>query len=1837
MHASSTQQPRPGLRLGVCGVFIIGLGAMTFLWQQTRAGGKSFEPIVGAVFDKGELRVAVSLERNTNQPLEGELKIELVDEAGKVVGETAKTIRQEAQFEQYKASFRAAPTNINKLGLRLTFGERTRSAALKTVVLAKAHETSLTAGTEYAAGGAVALRCGVHGVRSLTDTTPLPGSDVAVRVKDKAGKAYELYTGKTRGDGLANVEFEMPSLDAGQYDLEIQTRSALGEETLKHPIRIKADAKVLLVSDRPIYQPGHLIHLRALALRAFDQKPIGNKDILFEVEDSKGNKVFKRNYTTSEFGVASVDFQLADEVNMGDYQLRAMVGEAKAEKTVNVKRYVLPKFKVDVKTDKRFYLPKETIKAELQSDYFFGKPVSHAKIEVSASTFDVAFRKFQTWNGTTDEHGHAKFEIQLPAYFVGQPLQKGDALVKFDVTVLDSADHRETVAKTYTVSDQPIRVSVIPEGGKLVPDMDNRLFAAAIYPDGSPAANCEVKIWHRKNMIQQPGGGIVAPGLAPPGGPQPPAHVKPAAEDLGRPLATIKTNAAGLAEFKLTPNAKQFRQGPWGQRDVETLGGKQITNGPSIIFDMRAEARDANGAFAATNVELNSHPFGENVLLRLDKAVYRTGDVVNINVNTSAGLPTVYVDVVRGGQFMLSRWLEVKNGHALQKLDLPPNIYGSVEIHAYQMLAHGEIIRDSRVVYVQPKNDLQITVEAEKQYAPGEDARIRFTVTDSASRPMQAALGVIVVDEAVYALQEMQPGLEKLYFTLQEELLKPQVQIKFSDSIDNIVMQPVLPAPRQQIAEVLLTSVKLPAPQRWNVAPAADRKQRAQQQVAQLGSILYWHAVEPSNNLDFQHFDKEQNRWVFRKDLLDDLVKTRGVPAPLLESPFGGKLAMDELTKLEANFAPESLAKAATTQRLNQMMWTVVNYTNQHRAKFFKNGQWALPESVVADAVAAQQLHAGYAKDAWNQPFKLVRRSKKAEQAFGNGQFDHYELVSLGPDGKLATQDDLGRTDAVALNFGGGQQFWWMNQAGQAKFGNMDPRRNMQWAQGRDMIFRGRGGEQLERAAAFNMAPGGGLGGAFPPAPKAVKDGAGPQPKTLASEARPADGPAAPAKGGDGAPITKIRDYFPETMLWQPSLITDENGVADLAVNFADSITTWRLSASANAKSGALGGVTVPLKVFQDFFVDIDLPVTLTQADEVAFPVAIYNYLKEPQQLKIELQEEAWFHLLDKDGLVRTLDVKPGDVTSVKFRIRADKIGFQPLTVKAHGTKKSDAVKRVVEVVPNGQRFEKVITERLTSADRKPVVSALNIKHTIEIPDDAIADASKLFVRVYPGAMAQVVDGLDGMLRMPCGCFEQTSSSAYPNIMIVDYIKKNKIASPQMLMKAEQYLNVGYQRLLTFERPGGGFDWWGSGEPLVWLSAYGLQEFSDMAKVYPIDRGIIDRTQQFLMRKMDKDNTWSNIGATHGETIAAMGNPKLLLTSYVTWSLIESGMDKKQLAKSVEYIRGNLKEAADNAYILALAANALAAYDPKDDSTLEALQRLDKLRKEMVEWKAVQFPARGTSLTYAHGDGATVETTALAAYAMIRTGQFTASANQALTYLVKSKQGNGTWGSTQATILALKALLAGLGGNQQKDPAHFVIAVNGKEAARGKVDADNADVMQTFDLKGLAQTGANAVTIEVNGESNLMYQIVSRHFQPWKKDNLTPEKPPIEVDIAYDRTKLSTNDILHAKATLKYHGKTPTYMVMLDLGIAPGFNVDAGDFAEMVGKKQIQKFSITSRQVILYLGDVKPGDVLTFEYTLKPRFPLRARTPSSTAYEYNTPANRAEARPVELVVEDQKK
>src|SRR5437660_1623859 len=83
---------------------------------------------------------------------------------------------------------------------------------------------------------------------------------------------------------------------------------------------------------------GQSMHNRALALDMANRKPMHDQPLTLEVEDARGNKVFKKRQTLSPFGVASTDFTLADEVNMGTYTLRASLPSGQTEKKVRVER-----------------------------------------------------------------------------------------------------------------------------------------------------------------------------------------------------------------------------------------------------------------------------------------------------------------------------------------------------------------------------------------------------------------------------------------------------------------------------------------------------------------------------------------------------------------------------------------------------------------------------------------------------------------------------------------------------------------------------------------------------------------------------------------------------------------------------------------------------------------------------------------------------------------------------------------------------------------------------------------------------------------------------------------------------------------------------------------------------------------------------------------------------------------------------------------------------------------------------------------------------------------------------------------------------------------------------------------------------------------------------------------------------------------------------------------------------------------------------------------------------------------------------------------------------------
>jgi uncharacterized protein YfaS (alpha-2-macroglobulin family) len=1558
--------------------------------------------------------------------------VELYDLTGQMLAKATRRHAGRPVTVQLSAALDAnAPANYY-LRYRYDSDEEFRQRSL--FFLQEILETTVLGQRELMAGTSASLRVLVS---DRAAGEPVNEAAVVVTLSEKE-EELARYEGTTNARGELVATFALPDRTVEGAQLAVHVASSTAKDTITETVTVASPTRTLLTTDKPLYQPGQTIHMRSLSLKRPGMTALAGAEVVFEVEDAKGNKVFKKATTADEFGVSHTDFVLARELNKGAYRIRAIVAGDKEEKTVTVDRYVLPKFKIAFKPDRQFYQPGETVKVDLQADYFFGKPVAGAAAHVTCAKFDVAYENFQVIDGATDEQGHYSFEVRLPEHFVGQPLEAGKASAKFEIQLVDSADHKETLVRNVAVTAAPIVIAAVPESGELIEGLENRVYVVTTYADSTPAA-CKVR-W-----TNAPDGRAVS----------------------------IQTDEAGFGQIALTPEA-----------------GKPLS--------MTLKATDVQGhtGQSTTELKLKTHSGDDRILLRTDKSLYSVGDKVELDIASTRRKGSVYVDVIKDRQTFLTRTLDLADGKASTAISLDSSLAGTLQINAYLIGGNGVIVRDRRLIIADPANDLRIQIDSDSAtYLPGTEAKVSFRVTGKNGRGVAAALGVMVVDEAVFALQEMQPGLEKVYFYLEKEIATPRYEIHGYELAGCLPPMPG-PMPREEAtrqdsaARVLLASAK-------GVGDYA----------------IHVNTYQQSN-------------------------KTQAFHA--------------------------AMAKAMTA-RFGKVQQAFAKYIQAHKTDA-KKGPKAL---TLAALVEEEFLKAEEALDPWGNTMRIAGRWCDGCQGYHD-----FTLSSAGIDGKEGTADDV----------------------------HFPPRSPS-----------GGGGEWAGRPVKARLL----ADGAVPLAEAAPRMPAADEEKMeMADDDRAGEG--GPAGAGSGAQRPRIRHYFPETLYFNPALITDGRGRAELTIPLADSITTWRLACMASSSAGAMGSTTAGLRVFQDFFVDIDFPVSLTQNDEVSVPVAVYNYLKTEQQVRLVVTNADWFTL--KGPAEVTVTLGPSEVKAVYFPIVAKGIGFQTFTVTGFGAKKSDAVARSVEIVPDGKEHLVSHSGRLTA----------DVSHTITVPGGAIDGASTIFVKVYPGMLSQVIEGLDSILRMPGGCFEQTSSTTYPNILVLDYMKTTGKITPELQMKAEGFVNAGYQRLLSFEVAGGGFEWFGNPPAHRILTAYGLMEFHDMSKVFEVDPAVITRTQRWLAACQDSDGSYKpSAGGIAEGAINKFTDDVFRNTAYITWALASTGYKGPEVGKGLTYLRNRLDEMKDT-YTLALAANAFATVEPKGETTtalIEALLSKAVEEKDMVYWKAQsETPTHGT------GTSADIEVTALAVQAMIKSGREFGTVSKAVTYLAGNKDAYGTWQSTQATIQALRAMLMAERDATAQANATIALAINGKDVKTLTIDESNSDVLQLVDLKELTAKGDNTISLTYQGEGSLLYQIVGRYYLPYPKTIDVPQFDPITIAVDYDRAKLVVDDTITVTATVTNNRPGTAKMVLVDLGLPPGFTLIPDELNRLVDSKAIEKYTTTGRQIIVYLRELAGGKPVTIKYQLLAKYPLKAKTVKSVAYEYYNPDIKGEAEPIEIVV-----
>ncbi len=1058
---------------------------------------------------------------------------------------------------------------------------------------------------------------------------PVAGAQVRVSLKPDKGRAIPLFEGHTDDTGSLPVRFHVPADAPTQAKLVVETQSASGRDQVEQAVTIQREYRLMLSTDKPLYQPGQVIHMRALALSTLDLSPARGATVGFLVQDPKGNKVYRSSVTASEFGVAAADFTLADLVNQGDYKLGVSIGDTVSEKTVEVRPYVLPKFGVVVSTERSYYLPGQRVAGVVQADYFFGKPVASGKVEIVGSVWDVQRTVAVDLHGETDEQGAYAFAFDLPTYFAGSALETGQAQFALEVTVIDQTDHAEQTGQVLPVAAQPLIIEAAAESGVLKPAVENVVYVLTSYPDGRPAP--------AELTIQVDGGAPVA----------------------------LSSGQYGLAEFAFTPVA-----------------------GRSSVLDI--SARDQAGLLARRQVTFEVEAGGDTVLLRADRAAYVIGETMNLVALTSVPYGDVYLDIVKGGQTLSTRSAQVKDGKAEFAVDVSPDLYGTLELHAYKVLLDGAIVRDTRVAVVDAPNDLALTVSADKEtYLPGEMATLDFQASDARNQDagVKAALGVAIVDESVFALQRQDPGFAKLYFMLEQQLMEPFYQVKgFELPASTPPDQQELRLTQDQAARAAWAGVPLPA------------------------------VAKPINSRPI----KEQAVYKAQEKGFENIGRASAVGLILMPVLLW-VVALAVLWHSEvARRAFVRLAVVSLLLLIAVGLMLAALISGQVDLPFDSEGVLLLPLGLLGLGIVALAIYAWVRRDvaakflvllivAWSALFILLTlvadRGSEPDERLAVGALLAFLLVP-----------------GAFILFGQGR-----------------------WVQARRLV--GGIATGVGVLSALLVLPiGVGLSfaaGGFPGAglPKTVVVE---EIKGVMKEVTRAVEKGQPPAGAGGeeaatAAAPRLRQYFPETLYWAPEVATDDKGFVSLQIPMADNITTWRLTALASSQDGRLGYVTRGIRVFQDFFVDIDLPVALTQGDEISIPVGVFNYLPEPQQVRLVVQPEPWFELLGETE--RTLTIAANDIDVVYFPIRVKQFGQQGFQVTAWGQKMSDAIRRQVQVTPDGKEIR--LTESDWLREDKEVA--------IDIPAQAVPEASRIEVKVYPGVMAQVIEGLEKILRLPHG------------------------------------------------------------------------------------------------------------------------------------------------------------------------------------------------------------------------------------------------------------------------------------------------------------------------------------------------------------------------------------------------------------------------------------------------------------------------------------------------------
>ena len=579
---------------------------------------------------------------------------------------------------------------------------------------------------------------------------------------EQYGAAFDGWVEVTLGDDRALVGIHEYDPDLSPWNFNVS--AAWGGDRLK-----LAGA---VFTERGIYRPGEPLYAKAIVRTGMLGRldPAAADSVRWRFHDRDGEGMLRDTVTAlSGFGTADQRITLPTDARLGSYRLTTEVKRQGRWSEIGatsyrVAEYRPPEFQVDVAAPGGARFAGDSLRAAVEARYLFGAPMGRAAVtwtlrQTRVGAWDLEIPNTEGFHvGETGRWWEELGDTRPGTEVVGSGTDTLDAAGRLELALrLGPASKGRTARATVEATVVDVNRQTVSASASLL------VHPAEFYLGGKP--DTKEYFWRAGQAVSV---GVIA--VRPDGARLPGVRVTGILER--QEWHQVRRERGGYAETV-------------GEWVTDTVGRCAVTTGSDAVpcrftppaggsYTVRLAATDAAGRSVSTSffrwaVGTDWVPWYDETRFRMDvvpdRTRYAVGDTATVLFASPFTDAEAWITVEREG-LLEQRRLRLTSGTTTLKLPITeahaPNVFVGIVVARGRSAAPGPLDDPGRPTLRVGYAELRVTPERkrlavdvaplEKEYRPGDTARVRLRVKDATGAGHRAEVTLWAVDEGVLSL-----------------------------------------------------------------------------------------------------------------------------------------------------------------------------------------------------------------------------------------------------------------------------------------------------------------------------------------------------------------------------------------------------------------------------------------------------------------------------------------------------------------------------------------------------------------------------------------------------------------------------------------------------------------------------------------------------------------------------------------------------------------------------------------------------------------------------------------------------------------------------------------------------------------------------------------------------------------------------------------------------------------------------------------------------------------------------------------------------------------------------